>query len=220
MPRPIRSRRAHALWLALERGRIEASPVRVMREKHRQCSDTVGSVLRLRKALLAITIVEPMLHRPQLALRYPVAGPGRVGALRVLLAQQSRKLLQADALARITVTRRTGEVVGTGAVEEHLPTELVGFLFLRMRDRHIDRDAARFFGDPCDESFHHGALIRPVAEMVLGCLGLGDALQSAHAVDEPLLDIHHFVGVWEILRKMRIGAFDDTGTLPEVAALE
>src|SRR5437764_11490671 len=221
IPSPSHSRRrTPAPHLALERGRIKAAPVRVMGEKESQRGDRVGGVFRLRKALLAITVVEPMLHGPQFTLRYPVTGPGRIGVLRVLRAQQIGKILQADALARIAVTRRAGEVVGTSAIEEYLPAQLVGFFFLRMRDRHVDRDAAGLFRDPCDKGFHHRALVRAIAEMVLGCFLLGDALQAAHAVNEPLLDVHHFARVGEILRKMRVGAFDDAGALTQVATFE
>src|SRR5437867_4617674 len=170
------------------------------------------------EALLAIAVVEPPLHAPQLAAAHAIGRPrGEADAVAGVL-RQVRQVLQADALAVLAVAGGAGEVIRAGAEEEHALAHLVHAPHLGMRLRQVELQAARFGRDPRHEAFEAGLLALAEAR---GGDGLGiEALQGLHAVEQPRLQVLHALRVGEPAWQLDEGAGDDARPLAEIAALQ
>ena len=60
--------------------------------------------------------------------------------------------------------------------------------------------------------------VRPgPAELALDDVGGVEPLQVLHAPQQPLLQVHHLVGVLEVARQLGVCAFELAGTFAEVA---
>src|SRR5207244_10641030 len=125
--------------------------------------------------LLPETVVEPPLHRAQLALRYAIRGPRAVRLLRVLGLREVRQVLQANALVVDAVAGDATEIVRAAAEIEDLLADLVGFLLLGMGRRDVHLHAARLRGHVSDERIHHHLLAR-------AAIGIGSRLLRREAL--------------------------------------
>jgi hypothetical protein len=76
------------------------------------------------KALLAVAVVQALLHAPHLAVGHAVGRPGRKADAVARVLGQVGQVLQADALAVLAVAGRAGEVMRTAALKKNrrLPT--------------------------------------------------------------------------------------------------
>src|SRR5258708_5013674 len=185
---------------AFDRRRVEDAAVRVLREEHRKGDRRRGNEFQLGEALLAEAVVEAPLHRAHFALRDAIGRPRAVGLLRVLLLQQVRQVLEANALVVVAVTARACEVVGAAAEEENLLADLVGLDFPRMIRRDVHLHAARLTGAVRDQRIHRDLLARVPERILLRLLGC-EALERDHASHQPRLEILDLVGIREVLGK-------------------
>ena len=204
---------------ALDGRRVESGAVGVARQERGERHRSVRRELELGETLLAEAVVEPPLESAQLALRYAICRPGRVGELRAGLLGEVRQVLQPDALAVLAVAGGAGEVVRPAAEIEHLLAQLVRLPLLRVAPGNVHRHAPRFGGDPGGEGFQ----VRTIGagtENALGRILEARPLQRGHAVHEPRFQVHDAVRVGEMARHLGVRALHHARALAEVAGLQ
>src|SRR2546428_4591841 len=103
----------------LDRWRDRLRTLRLHAHVDTECDRRVRRIAGIREALLAIAVVEPPLHAPQLAAAHAIGRPRREADAVARVLRQVRQVLQADALAVLAVAGGANEVVGARAEEEH-----------------------------------------------------------------------------------------------------
>src|SRR5262245_15297429 len=88
-----------------------------------------------------------------------------------------------------------------------------------MRQRNSELSAVRLVGDKGDEVLHVGLDARATEAALDDVLGV-KTLDLVHAPEQPLLEIHHLIGIGEIARQMGIGAVELASALAEITGLE
>jgi hypothetical protein len=112
-------------------GAIDSPPLAVDTEIHPECDGGIAAKEGIGETLLPITVVEPQLHAPHLAIRHPIGRPGAKTGAGARALGQIGQVLQADALAVFTMAGSTGKVVRPAAHEEQALAHLVGMVFFR-----------------------------------------------------------------------------------------
>ncbi len=199
-------------------GTADLSPCGVHAQEHAYGHGDVAGKDHFRKALLAVAVVQAVLHAPHLAVGDAVGGPGgKAYAVAGGLAQVGQ-VLQADALARLAMAGGAGEIMRAAALVEEALAHFVHGALLRMVLRQMKGHALGLRGNP-------GGQGRGVGALALAPLAVDDdlgvyALQRAHAGEQARFQVLHLAGVGKPARQLDEGALDHARPLAQIAAFQ